>query len=354
MTDEYIKRIRWAKLRVGIVITAALVVMFLAIMFSGHIEDIFSPQAVIYADFSDVRGLRPGAPVWFSGIEIGKVRSMAFHKGREIRVSLAIERDVLQHLRKDSSATILTLGLLGDKYLELGAGSSEAAALRAGDSLVGSTQLEFQDIMEKSKESISRLNDLAKRLDSFIAMIEEGQGTLPMLLKDRALYDNVTDAAKNLSLAIRKVEQGNGTLGRLLSDDKLYVKLESSVSNIKEFSEGLNESNGTLNKLVKDKELYDRFLSASSSLDEFTKKLAHGKGTMGRLIEDDSIYENLDTASKKLAQLLLRVEEGKGVVGALTKEGELETELKGTVKDLNELIKDVKANPKRYFKFSLF
>lgn len=354
MTDEYIKRIKWAKLRVGIVITAALVVVFIAIMFSGHIEDIFSPQAVIYADFSDVRGLRPGAPVWFSGIEIGKVRSMSFYKGREIRVSLAIDRNVLRHLRSDSSATILTLGLLGDKYLELGAGSSEAAVLGAGDSLAGSTQLEFQDIMEKSKESISRLNDLAKRLDSFIAMVEEGQGTVPLLLKDRTLYDNMTDAAKNLSLAIGKVEKGKGTLGRLLSDDKLYANLESSVNNMKEFSDGLNESNGTLNKLIKDKELYDRFLSASSSLDEFTKKLAGGKGTMARLIEDDSIYQNLDEASRKLAELLQRIDEGKGVVGELTKQGEMETELKTTVKDLNELIKDIKENPKRYFKFSLF
>src|SRR5512142_203381 len=144
MTDEYIKRLKWAKLRVGIVITVALIVVFLAVMFSGHIEDLFSTQAVIYADCSDVRGLRPGAPVWFSGIEIGKVRTLSFHKGREIRVSLAIQRDVIQHLRKDSSATILTLGLLGDKYLELGAGSSESGVLKPGDTLVGSTQLEFQ------------------------------------------------------------------------------------------------------------------------------------------------------------------------------------------------------------------
>ena len=49
MTDEYIRRIKWAKLRVGIVITVALFVVFLAVMFSGHIENIFSPQAVIFA-----------------------------------------------------------------------------------------------------------------------------------------------------------------------------------------------------------------------------------------------------------------------------------------------------------------
>jgi phospholipid/cholesterol/gamma-HCH transport system substrate-binding protein len=352
--DEYRKHIRWAKLRVGIVITVALAVIFLAVMFSGHIEGIFKPQAILYADFYDVRGLKTGAPVWFSGIEIGRVKSMSFYKGREIRVLMSVDRNVLKHLRKDSSVTILTLGLLGDKYLELSPGSGESPGLRDGDSLIGSAQLEFQDIMEKSKESISRLSDLAKRLDSFIAMIEKGEGTVPMLLRDRALYDNLRDSAKSLSIVMNRIEKGGGTIGKLLSDEKLYAKLEFSVNNIKEFSDDLNKSNGTLNRLIKDRELYDKFLNTSSSLDEITKKLAGGKGTAGRLLEDDSVYENLDSASRKLSQLLQRIEEGKGVLGDLTSEGELHTDLKTTVKDLNGLIKDIKENPKRYFKFSLF
>ena len=259
----------------------------------------------------------------------------------------------LATLMDDAEADVLAY-MNFPAYLELSPGSSESPGLREDDSLAGSAQLEFQDVVEKSKESISRLNDLAKRLDHFIAMVEEGKGTLPMLLKDRALYDNLTDASKNLSLVLNKVDKGNGTLGRFLFDDKLYAKLESSANNIKEFSDGLNESSSTLNRLIKDRELYDRFLSVSSSLDEFTKKLASGKGTMGRLVEDESIYENLDSASKRFSALLQRIEEGKGVLGDLTAEGELDAELKKTVKDLNDLVKDIKENPKKYFKFSLF
>ncbi len=352
--EEYIKHIRWAKLRVGVVVTFALVVIFLVVMFSGNIDKLFKPQATIYADFNDVRGLRPGAPVWFAGIEIGKVRSMSFYQGRQIKISMSIDRSALKHLRKDSSATILTLGLLGDKYLELGRGTKESPVLEQGDSLAGSTQLEFQDIVEKSKESISRLNDLAKRLDDFIVMVERGRGTVPMLIRDRSLYDNMTEASKNLSIVLNKMAEGRGTLGRLIADEKLYMKLESSVNNIKQFSDNLNESNGSLNKLVKDKELYDRFLSASSSMDEFMKKLGGGQGTIGKLLEDESIYDNLDSASRKLSDVLQRIDEGQGVIGELTTEGELRKDLKTTVEDLNSLIKDVKDNPKKYFKFSLF
>lgn len=352
--DEYIKHIRWAKLKVGIVITAALIVLFLAVMFAGNIGEIFRPRTTIYAVFHDVRGLRQDAPIWFAGIEIGKVKSMSLQKEREIRVVMSIDLDSLKYLKKDSSATIYTLGLLGDKYIELSPGTSKSPGLSKGDTLMGSTQIEFQDIIEASRDSISRASDLLKRLEGFIAMIEKGEGTLPLLLKDRALYDNLRDATRSLSNVIRKIESGKSTLGKLISDETLYTKLDASANDIKEFADNLKESDGTLNRLIKDRELYDRFLSASTSFDEFTKTLVSGKGTISRLAKDESIYENLDSASKKLNELLERLEKGEGIIGNLIVEGELYKDFKMTVKELNALIKDIKENPKKYFKVSLF
>lgn len=352
--DEFTKHIRWAKLKVGLVITSGLVVIFLAVMFAGNIEEIFKPRSIIYADFSDVRGLRPGAPVWFSGIEIGQVKSMSFYKGKEIRVSMSINRSTLRYLKKDSSVTILTLGLLGDKYVELGPGSAEAPVLKGGESLTGSSQMEFQDIIEKSKESISRLTDLAKRLDEFIAMIEKGQGTFSLFLKDRAVYDNLKDATRSLSRVLDKVDEGKGTLGKLVSSQTLYAELESSAKNMREFSDNLKGPDGTLYRLAKDRELYDRLLGASVSLDEFAKKISSGKGTIGRLAEDKSLYDNLNSASAKLSAILERLEKGQGLIGSLTTEGQADADFKATLKEANDLLKDIKKNPGRYFKFSLF
>jgi phospholipid/cholesterol/gamma-HCH transport system substrate-binding protein len=352
--DEFTKHMRWAKLKVGLVITSGLVVIFLAVMFAGNIEEMFKPRAIIYANFSDVRGLRPGAPVWFSGIEIGQVKSMYFYKGKEIRVSMSINRNTLRYLKEDSSATILTLGLLGDKYLELGPGSAEAASLGEGGSLTGASQVEFQDIIEKSKESISRLTSLAKRLDEFVSMIEKGQGTFSLFLKDRAVYDNLKDATRDLSRVLDKVDEGKGTLGKLISSETLYAELESSAKNMREFSDNLKGPDGTLYKLAKDRELYDRLLGASTSLDEFAKKMSSGKGTIGRLAEDQSLYDNLNSASARLLAILDRLDKGQGVIGGLTAEGKMNEDFKATIKEMNDLLKDVKKNPGKYFKFSLF
>ena len=112
---DYMKQLRWAKLKVGLVITIAILVVFLAIMFAGNIEKMFAPRVEIYASFDDVKGLREGSPVWFSGVEIGAVKDIQFTIQRDITVDMIIFKDTLQYLKRDSLAQILTLGLLGDK-----------------------------------------------------------------------------------------------------------------------------------------------------------------------------------------------------------------------------------------------
>jgi len=96
---DYVKQQRWAKLRVGIVITVASGIVFLAILFAGNIEKVFAPKAQIYATFTDIKGLREGAPVWFSGVEIGSIKSINFTTGREIQTEISISAETLKFLK---------------------------------------------------------------------------------------------------------------------------------------------------------------------------------------------------------------------------------------------------------------
>lgn len=351
---DYVKHLRWAQLKVGIVVTIALVIIFLSVMFAGNIESMFSPRAVIYAEFDDVKGLREGSPVWFSGVEIGAIKSIQFTMSQNIKVEMSVESDVLQYLKKDSSALILTLGLLGDKYVEISPGMRAADTLKDGDTIEGSTRTAFEDIVQTSQASIEKISDFVGMLETILVKIDEGEGTVSKFIKDPALYDNLRDATDELSLLVRKIESGKGTAGRLLNEDDLYADLSSSAGDIKQFAETLKDSEGTLNKIIKDPSLYERFQRASESLDEFTQKLVSSTGTVNRLIEDKSLYENINAASKNLNTLIEDIDKGDGVVGSLINDEELSAELKTTLVELNALIKDIKEHPNRYFKFSLF
>ncbi len=351
---DYVRQHKRATIRVGLVITFALIVIFLSVMFAGSLEKFFVQKVTVNAMLGDVKGLRKGSPVWFSGVEIGAVKSIEFSVHRRIMVKMSIQADALKYLKKDTQANILTLGLLGDKYVELTPGSIETEGLQEGDILSGKTQIEIQDVVQTSQESIAKISDFVGMLEEILVRVEKGEGTVSRFIQDPAVYDNLKDALRELTVLVSKVEGGKGTMGRIINEDDLYVDLAASAQDIKLFAQSLKKSEGTLNKLIHETVLYDRFQKASESLDAFTRKLASSKGTLNKMIEDESLYDNVNEASEKLNRVLDRIDRGEGLVGSLVTDDELSQELKSTLRELSALVKDIKENPNHYFKFSLF
>lgn len=349
---DYTKNLRWSRLRVGILVSGALVLIFLTAMFASNITELFVRKVTIYSDFTDVRGLKTGAPVELSGVEIGNVKKIFFESTGAVRVAMTIRRDYLRFIRTDSVVTVKTLGLLGDKYLELSAGTE--GELGPGGAIAGMSPSGLQEITGVSSTVISKLGELAVRLEHITALIEKGEGSASLFIRNPALYNNLNLSAERLAAITASIEKGQGTLGRLLRDDSLYTELKASAGEFRGFAMSLSNSDGTLNKLIKDRTLYDRFLSAANSLDNFSTRLEKANGTLDRLIEDKSVYDNLNTSTRELSVVLGRLEKGEGTLGGLTENGHLSGDLEQTIKDLKALIEDIKKNPGKYFKVSIF
>lgn len=314
------KQFQWSKLKVGVVITLALCTLFIAIFFAGGIEKILSPKVKLKAQVQNVKGLREGAPVWVSGVEVGSVESIKLHPEYGTIVTLSINKKTLGYLRKDSEASVMTMGLLGDKYVELSGGTAEAEPLKPGDMIKGTTVIELKDVMEASASSITKMSDFINKLDHLVTKIERGKGTIKLLLEDPSLYN----------------------------------KLVATTSSLEEISRKIKESSGTLHKLIEDPSLYNRMLSATSSIEEFSIVLNQRQGTLRRLAEDPELYENLNKATQQLSSILQKVEAGEGIAGDLISDKKLASDLKNAIMELSELTKDIRDNPKKYFKFSLF
>ncbi len=348
------RQLVWSKLKVGLLITLALVIIFLTVFFSGSLGRIFSHKVDIIAQFEDVKGLRKGAPVWLSGIDIGSVKSIRLRKGYGPQVTLSIRKSALAFIKKGAHATILTLGLLGDKYVELSGGNPEARPLEPGEMIEGTTEIELQNVVATSAQSIQLLNDLIKKFDHILVEIEKGEGTVAKLLTDPSLYENVTNASKTLYQTLEEMKNSRGTMGLLIKDPALYKRILAATSSVEEFGKKINEGSGTLQKLIADPTLYERLASASSSMEVFTKRLSEGSGTLMKLAEDPDLYVNLDRASQRFSSILERIEKGEGLAGALVRDKELALELKEAVTEIRELVQDIRNHPKRYFSFSIF
>jgi phospholipid/cholesterol/gamma-HCH transport system substrate-binding protein len=348
------KQLFWSKLKVGMVITIALLILFFTVFFAGGLETILSPTFVLKAAIQDVKGLRKGAPVWLSGVEVGSVKEIDLYPASGTIVTLAVKKEYLPYIKKDAHASILTMGLLGDKYVELSTGSPLAGRVKPGEMITGVAQVELKEVMATSEESIARLNDFIKKLDHLVTKIDKGQGTIAKFISDPSLYDNLKETSLTLSLAAKDLKNSKGTMGLLLKDPSLYNKMLAATTSAEEFGRRLRESSGTLGKLIDDPTLYNRMLSASSSLEEFSKTLNSNSGTLKRLAEDPALYENLNKASSQLSSVLEKINNGEGVAGTLVTDKELAEELKQVVAELKELTKDVKEHPSKYFKFGFF
>jgi len=396
------KQLRWSKLKVGLVITLALLILFIAIIFAGTFEGIISPKIELKAQFRDVKGLRSGAPVWIFGTEIGSVKKINLDPVYGTIVTISVNKSARGFIKKDSEASILTMGLLGDKYVELNAGSALAEPVHPGEMIKGTAKMEFTDIMGTSAETIARMTEFINKLDTLVTQIEKGEGTVTKLLTDPAIFDNLKNTTQTLSLVLEDVKKSRGTLRMLIEDPSVYNKILTATSSIEEmsrtfnessgalkrfvqdpslydkmlaatssieaFSKTFNESSGTLKRLIEDPSLYDKMLAAVSELEAFSSRLKEGNGTLKKLVEDPELYQNLQQGSKYLSSILGRVDKGEGMAGALIRDEELTKELKETFEklkgltveadeltvELKALMKDIKENPKKYFKFSLF
>lgn len=383
---EMKRKLSWSKLKVGLVVTLALLILLISVFFAGKIERIFIPRVELKAQFRDVRGLRKGAPVWIFGTEVGSVKGIQLSPTLGAIVTLSIQKDILQYMKRDAQATVMTMGLLGDKYIELTAGSPQAEPIQIGEMIRGTIPLEFSDIMETTSLSIGRIGDFIQKLDHLITKIETGEGTIAKLLSNSSIYDHLDQTAKTLSLTLEEIRQSRGTLKRLLEDPTLYQKMIATVTELEAFAKEMRESQGTIKKLIEDPSLYDKTFTLISSLEDFSKKMDHTienlgekmdrivsaigtfskgltekSGTLQRLIEDPQLYDHLDQGMIRLNTILDRMDQGEGLVGAVLRDREMVRELKETVVEFKEtagelkkLIKDVKENPKKYLKFSLF
>jgi phospholipid/cholesterol/gamma-HCH transport system substrate-binding protein len=365
---EVKKQLEWSKMKVGFVITVALLCLLVAVFFAGNIQDILTQKAEIKAQIPDLNGLRKGAPVWIFGLEVGFVRNIHLSPQYGPIVTMEVKKDVLRFIKQDSQASIQTMGLLGDKFVEIGAGSPSAGPIQRGGMIKGKTQVELQDVIATSVSTINKTTEFIGRLDDFLTKIETGQGTIAKFITDPTIYNNLSKTTSVLLATLQEIRDSKGTLKMVLEDPSFYNKMVAAAANLEELTRTVKESSGTLRKLIEDPSLYEK-MSASAShvegfskrLEEFASKIAEARGTFNKLVEDPELYENLNRGSKLLSSILERIDKGEGTLGSVVRSDELYKgfsqallEFRKLNEELETLLKDIRQNPKRYFKFSVF
>jgi len=113
--------VKWSSLKIGILLIIAIVVLLWA-SFTGGGTSIFTSKKQFVCYFKNVNGLVKGSPVWMAGLEVGNVRSIKFvslDSLRQIKVVCRVKESVWFLITDDAGVQLGTLGLVGDKYIEV-------------------------------------------------------------------------------------------------------------------------------------------------------------------------------------------------------------------------------------------
>ena len=344
------KALTWTELRVGIVTIVSLVVLAVTIVYVGSGGGSpFARKYELKALMSDVNGLKPGAPVRVGGLEVGTVEEVGFDpKGGMVEVTMKLDRKVQPRITTKSEANLGSLGLLGEKAMDI-TPSTEGQPIEDGGYITAAAEDPFKGLLTETSESTSHLNRILARMDA-------GEGTLGKALRDEELYYRMVDVGVRLQGVMNKLESPAGPLGRLVNDNEMSRQLASSVKGIDTIVSRIEEGKGPLGALSKDDQMVADLKSLTASLSEVAAKLQRGEGSAGKLLHDDAIYNRLDSLSARLDSLIGRVENGEGSAGKLIRDPEFYNNMNGAAEDLRKLIADIRKDPQRYLrvKVSLF
>ncbi|PIR65259.1 MAG: hypothetical protein COU52_05235, partial [Candidatus Omnitrophica bacterium CG10_big_fil_rev_8_21_14_0_10_43_8] len=176
------------EMKVGVFVFVGLAV-FAYIVFSISDFYIFKPGYRIKVRFSFVDGIQASAPIRYAGVEVGKLENIKFYYSKEkekteVELKGWITKDAF--IEKNAEAYINTLGVVGEKYLEILPGTREAGFLADGDELIGIDPVPMEKITHRAYE-------ITENLQKFTDGLKEGQGTIGKLMTDDSVYNNLEE-----------------------------------------------------------------------------------------------------------------------------------------------------------------
>jgi phospholipid/cholesterol/gamma-HCH transport system substrate-binding protein len=279
-------------------------------------KDFLKSTAIYYTVYDKVGGLAESSPVEINGYKVGVVRSLDFIdpvSGR-LLVKFSVKKGF--KLPKNTVAEIVPISLLGGMKVQFVYGKGPGT-YSDGDTIPGRLA---ESLMDKIDTEIlpvkEKITNLIVVLDSVIKSVDEVMNP---------------EFKKNFSGTLAHLNSTTASLDKVLGSKE--KELAATIDNINKFTKMLSDNSGKMNKTFSNLETISDTLAASDL-----------SGSVA----------NLKKSLEKASLLVDNLNKGKGSAGQFLTNDSLYTNLSGSLESLNLLLKDMKANPKRYVHFSLF
>jgi len=354
------KRLAWAELRVGILVIFSFTILAVAIVLISGGAGFFTKKYELKTYVGSASGLRKGSLVWVAGIEGGNVAKVNIttspDPNRAVEVVMQVEERYSQTIRNDSVATLGSIGLLGDKYIDITRGSPAAKPTPPGGEVKGSAEADIKKIMQNSNDLVANLGDLVNKINDITRKIDVGEGTIGKFINDPSMFNKLNRTVEEAHDLLATVKSGDGSIGRLISDREFYDSLKGTLARVDNVAAKVEKGEGTLGKFVHDPAVFNRAESLLAKFNVVADRMEKGEGFLGKLSKDDALYVQFRESLGKFSAIAERMNQGEGTIGKLMVDPSLYSNMNQATGELVKLLYDFRQNPKRFLqiKFGLF
>ncbi len=298
------------ELKIGVSVLITLLILIFGIDYLKGIN-LFKASNYYYASYTNVAGLAQSAPITVNGYKVGLVREIEYEYDNPGHVKVELSLDKKLKIPVGTEAVLVT-DMLGTSSIELKMGS-ENNFHNVGDKLIGKNAA---GLMENVTQ------DLMPTIGAILPKVDSLLTAATTIATDSALLSSV----KRLDNIMANLERSTSQLARVMTAAPTIVnEAGATMSNVKEISSKLvsiSDDMAVMSQQLRNSP-FDSTLNnvnkISASLAEITQTLNSNQSSLGLLINDPAVYNNLNNA----------------------------------VESLDALLKDVKANPKRYISIKL-
>jgi phospholipid/cholesterol/gamma-HCH transport system substrate-binding protein len=307
---------RQMQLRIGALVLTAILLFIGFVLSVGKRSALFEERYSLWTSFSSTEGLAVGAPVRLAGVTVGNVTRIAFGrdlKDRRIALTLSVEQRVQDRIREDSVVSIGTIGLVGDKVLDVTVGSLDRPALQPGARLASVDPLDYTVLVQKGDRILDNVTRITASLDEFLAGGES------------AGKRNLNEALRSLRATLVEVEKGGGLLHDIIYGKEgadLLARVDRTVQSLERTARAIETQRGLLHALIytPQEDTLGRLTRALAGLDDLVREAKEGRGLLHALIYDPQAAEiliRLDQTGQELEAFVRAAREGKGLVPSL-------------------------------------
>jgi phospholipid/cholesterol/gamma-HCH transport system substrate-binding protein len=318
------------EVKVGLFVFAGMIVTAAVVFFIGDERRLFESKYVYKATFGDVQGLKPGAPVRLSGVDIGYVQAVGHGddpNDNRLYVSFEVVRAEAARIKSDSIAKVGNKGLLGDKMLEVSPGTPGQASLPPGSVVPSEEAADYSALL-------ARVGDMGRKADAILTNVEKATS----VLADERVRDDVQRSLHSLSIILNDVAAGQGYLGRILRDPAEADRISHAVGSFDRTAQKLNDTLDGVNNVVARVEkgpgfvhdvIYDtqgtetvkRFGEFAGEAGLALKGVRESQSVAHGLIYGDpnqqQVVANLGAMSADMRSIVADMRAGKGTLGGL-------------------------------------